>query len=99
MTRPITSAAAFPGLVSTALRPLPLGPIQLFLSAVLRRIVRHHPHMFERLGSYAGKRYGLDPSDLPFAFILDTAPQILGSGSCVRCLMAWMPGSPVRSWL
>ena len=75
MTRPITSATAFPALVSIALRPLPLGPIQLLLSAVLRRIVRHHPHMFERLGPYAGKRYGLDPSDLPFAFILDTAPQ------------------------
>jgi predicted lipid carrier protein YhbT len=31
--------------------------------------------MFDRLGPYAGKRYGLAPSDLPFAFILDTAPQ------------------------
>nr|WP_244622778.1 SCP2 sterol-binding domain-containing protein [Microvirga brassicacearum] len=30
--------------------------------------------MFERLGAYAGKRYGLAASDLPFAFVLDTSP-------------------------
>lgn len=75
MTPSRTSATAFPAFVSTALRPLPLGPLQLFLSAVLRRIVRHHPRMFERLGSYAGKCYGLTPCDLPFAFVLDTAPR------------------------
>ncbi len=73
MTPLNTPAAVLPAFVSSALRPLPLGPLQLFLSAVLSRIVRHHPHMFERLGSYAGKRYGLVPSDLPFAFVLDTA--------------------------
>lgn len=75
MTPSHISAAAFPAFVSVALRPLPLGPLQLFLSAVLRRIVHHHPGMFERLGSYAGKRYGLAPSDLPFAFVLHTAPR------------------------
>lgn len=74
MTPSHPSAAAFPAFVSAALRPLPLGPLQLFLSAVLRRIVRHHPRIFERLGSYAGKHYGLAPSDLPFAFVLHTAP-------------------------
>lgn len=79
MTPSNTHAAALPAFVSTALRPLPLKPLQLFLSAVLRRIVRNHPRLFERLGSYAGKRYGLTPSDLPFAFVLDTsqhAPRI-----------------------
>ena len=75
MTPSHTPASVLPAFVSTALRPLPLGPLQLFLSAVLRRIVRHHPRMFERLGSYAGKRYGLVASDLPFAFVLDTASQ------------------------
>lgn len=75
MTPSHISAAAFPAFVSAALRPLPLGPLQLFLSAVLRRIVRRHPRMFERLGSSAGKRYGLAPSDLPFAFVLDTTPR------------------------
>lgn len=72
MHRPV---ATLPPLVSTALRPLPLPPLQLFLSAVMRRIVRHHPRMFERLGPYAGKRYGLAPTDLPLAFVLDTTPR------------------------
>ncbi|HZH09634.1 MAG TPA: SCP2 sterol-binding domain-containing protein [Microvirga sp.] len=67
------SATALPAFVSAVLRPLPLEPLQLFLSAVMRRIVRRHPSLFERLGSYAGKRYGLLPSDLPFSFVLDTA--------------------------
>lgn len=75
MTLSNTPATALPPLVSFALRPLPLYPLQLFLSAVLRRIVQQHPRMFERLGSYAGKRYGLAPSDLPFAFVLDTSPR------------------------
>jgi len=67
-----------PPVVSAALRTLPLQPLQLFLSAVMRRIVRRHPRIFERLGPYAGKRYGLAPSDLPFGFILSTAPRAPG---------------------
>jgi predicted lipid carrier protein YhbT len=73
MTPSHRPAKALPASVATALRPLPLGPLQLFLSAVLRRILRNHPRLFERLGPYAGKSYGLTPSDLPFAFVLDTA--------------------------
>lgn len=75
MTPSQIPATTLPLFVSVALRPLPLGPLQLLLSAVLRRIVRRHPRMFERLGPYAGKRYGLTPTDLPLAFVLDTAPQ------------------------
>lgn len=87
MTTLPTPVAALPPLVSAALRPLPLHPLQLFLSAVMRRIVRKHPRMFERLGTYAGKRYGLCPSDLPFAFVLDTAPRAPGI-TVVRSLPA-----------
>lgn len=75
MTPSHTPVATVPPLVSSLLRPLPLPPLQFFLSAVMRRIVRHHPRVFERLGPYAGKRYGLDPSDLPLAFVLDTTPR------------------------
>ncbi|MCB8820553.1 ubiquinone anaerobic biosynthesis accessory factor UbiT [Microvirga rosea] len=73
MTISHTPAGAFPPLITLALRPLPLLPLQLFLSAVLRRILGQHPRMFERLGPYAGRSYGLAPSDLPFAFVLHTA--------------------------
>ncbi|NIX75916.1 ubiquinone anaerobic biosynthesis accessory factor UbiT [Microvirga terricola] len=87
MTTLHAPVVAFPPFVSAALRPLPLHPLQFFLSAVLRRIVRQHPRMFERLGHYAGKRYGLAPSDLPFGFVLDTAP--VGPGiAVVRSLPA-----------
>ncbi len=30
--------------------------------------------MFARLGEHAGKWYGVDPDDLPFAFVLETNP-------------------------
>ncbi len=70
-----TPVLSLPPLVSAALRPLPLLPLELFLSAVMRRIVQQHPRIFDRLGSHAGKRYGLAPSDVPFSFVIDTAPQ------------------------
>lgn len=69
------TVAAVPAVLSAALRPLPLGPLELFLSALLRRIVSRYPRMFERLDVHAGKRYGLTPSDLPFSFVLDTSPR------------------------
>lgn len=54
-----------------ALRPLPLAPLQPILALLLDAVVRRHPLIFERLGTHAGKRFCLDPIDLPFAFILD----------------------------
>jgi predicted lipid carrier protein YhbT len=60
-----------PNVVSLALRPLPLAPLQPILTILLDAIVRRHPLIFERLGRHADKRFGLDPTDLPFAFILD----------------------------
>ena len=56
---------------------MPLQPVR---SLMLRSIVRRHPRLFARLGDHAGKRFGLDPSDLPFSFVLDTnvvAPRVV----------------------
>jgi predicted lipid carrier protein YhbT len=50
---------------------LPLAPLQPILTILLDAIVRRHPLIFERLGRHADKRFCLDPTDLPFAFILD----------------------------
>jgi predicted lipid carrier protein YhbT len=75
MTTSHSPVAALPPLIHLALRPLPLAPLRPLLAAVLRRVLRRHPGIFERLGPYAGKRYGLAPTDLPFAFVLDTAPR------------------------
>jgi predicted lipid carrier protein YhbT len=37
-------------------------------------ICRNHPKIFERLGAHARKRFGIKPTDLPFAFLLEPAP-------------------------
>ena len=95
MTTRHTPVAPLPVLATAALRPLPLRPLQVFLSAIMRQIVQKHPRMFERLGSYAGKRYGLAPADLPFAFLLDTtpnAPRIIVLRVLPECLDAKISG-------
>jgi predicted lipid carrier protein YhbT len=52
------------------LAPLPLAPLQ----PVLRRVVQHvavsHPELFSRLGPHAGKRFLIDPVNLPFVLVL-----------------------------
>jgi O2-independent ubiquinone biosynthesis accessory factor UbiT len=64
-----------PRLITRTLQPLPLGPLQLPLSLVLRSVVARHPHIFERLGEHAHKRFGLEPTDLPFSFVLAPHPR------------------------
>ncbi|MEH2627238.1 putative lipid carrier protein YhbT [Bradyrhizobium sp. AZCC 1719] len=81
-----------PRLITRTLQPLPLSPLQLPLSLVLRSVVARHPHIFERLGEHAHKRFGLEPSDLPFSFVLAPHPET-PSLVAVRSLPA---GIPVR---
>ncbi|MDJ1158214.1 SCP2 sterol-binding domain-containing protein [Chelatococcus sp. SYSU_G07232] len=73
---PISAAAVptVPFLVSLAVRPLPLGPLQPLLAGFMAAVTRRHPRIFERLGPHAGKRFGLDPTDLPLAFVLAPDP-------------------------
>jgi predicted lipid carrier protein YhbT len=66
----ISTLPRVPSAVGLALRPLPIFPLQLPLAAFVRSVHRRHPGIFERLGPYADKRYGIDPTDLPFAFVL-----------------------------
>jgi predicted lipid carrier protein YhbT len=76
-----------PALVSIALRPLPLAPLQLLLTALLDGVVQQHPGIFERLGEHVGKRIGIDPTDLPFAFVLEPRPgasRIVAVGAILR---------------
>lgn len=60
-----------PPLLAMAMRPLPLLPLQPPLALLLDSVRRRHPGIFERLGAHAGKRFGLRPTDLPFAFVLE----------------------------
>lgn len=74
MPRPVSPPAPLPPTVTLALRPLPLAPLRLPLALLLRQLARRHPVLFERLGEHAAKRFGIDPTDLPFAFILTPHP-------------------------
>lgn len=66
-----SSISRVPLAFALAGRILPLLPLQPVLAASLYGIQKRHPGIFNRLGSYADKRYGLDPTDLPFAFVLE----------------------------
>ncbi len=69
------AAASLPPLLQAALRPLPLAPLDPLLGLVLRAVLRRHPAIFDRLGGHARKRFGLRPTDLPFALVLAPNPQ------------------------
>jgi predicted lipid carrier protein YhbT len=57
-----------------ALAPLPLLFLQPVLDQVVRHIVRKHPELFNRLGSYKDKTFLIDPVNLPFALLLHPDP-------------------------
>ena len=52
-----------PPWLSRAVAPLPLAPLQPALALMLARI-----------GEHAQKHFGIDPTDLPFAFVLEPRP-------------------------
>ncbi len=60
-----------PRLMGGAIRPLPLMPVSLALSALSRKLSRDHPGMFRRLGEHGEKRFVLDPTDLPLVLLMD----------------------------
>jgi predicted lipid carrier protein YhbT len=74
MQIPGPAVSQVPALVAAILRPLPLLPLQPLLAVLTSRIRDRHPSIFERLGPHASKRFGLDPTDLPFAFVLEPRP-------------------------
>jgi predicted lipid carrier protein YhbT len=62
-------------MIQAAIRPLPLAPLDPLLGLVLRAVLRRHPAVFDRLGGHAQKRFGLQPTDLPFALVLAPRPE------------------------
>ncbi len=63
-----------PAAVRLGLRPLPLAPLAFAAERVVRSIAERHPRLFARLGPHAGKRFLLEPTDLPFVFVLEPRP-------------------------
>jgi predicted lipid carrier protein YhbT len=70
MTVPLPTLPRALGLAGV---PLPLPPLNLILGAVTRRMARAHPVMLRRLGSHAGRRFLIDPVDLPWVLLLHPA--------------------------
>ncbi len=52
------------------LRVLPLPPMSWSLTAYSRRLAKHHPGLFRRLGQHDQARFILDPTDLPIVLRL-----------------------------
>jgi O2-independent ubiquinone biosynthesis accessory factor UbiT len=67
------SLPSVPSVLAHAIRPLPLLPLEIALAAFLQRVCRRNPRLFERLGSHQAKRFGIKPTDLPFAFVIQAA--------------------------
>lgn len=64
------SIPLIPTAVGLGLRQLPLGPLALATDLIARSVARSHAGMFARLGVHANKRFLIDPTDLPFVFVL-----------------------------
>ncbi|WP_406648151.1 SCP2 domain-containing protein [Aliisedimentitalea scapharcae] len=71
MPDPAMPIPVFPQLPSRVLRLLPLAPLSLSLTAYAKSVAKHHPGLFRRLGEHANARFLLDPTDLPFAILLE----------------------------
>ncbi len=52
------------------LAPLPLAPLQPVLRRVVEHVAASHRELFGRLGPHAGKKFLIDPTNLPFVLVL-----------------------------
>lgn len=55
---------------SVLLRPVPLLLLQPIFSRIALHVAQTRPELFARLGTHAGKRFLIDPVDLPFVLVL-----------------------------
>jgi O2-independent ubiquinone biosynthesis accessory factor UbiT len=61
-----------PGLM---LAPVPLALLQPILNRIATHVAQSRPELFNRLGPHAGKRFLIDPTDLPFVLVLTPEPE------------------------
>jgi O2-independent ubiquinone biosynthesis accessory factor UbiT len=71
----VNAIPKFPTAGAVALRLAPLAPLSLAAARLATSLVRRHPALFERLGEQADRIFLIDPTDLPFAFLLSPRPQ------------------------
>ena len=58
------------------LAPVPLALLQPVLSRIATHVAHSRPELFNRLGPHAGKRFLIDPTDLPFVMVLTPEPDL-----------------------
>ncbi len=77
MPRPALSPPPFsPALLfGLALQPLPPAVLQPFFNAVLRALDRRHPELAERMRAQGEPKIAVEPTDLPFHFLLHFAAE------------------------
>lgn len=55
---------------------MPLAFLQPILNRIATHVARSRPELFNRLGPHAGKRFLIDPTDLPFVLVLTPEPEL-----------------------
>src|ERR1019366_1935644 len=59
---------------SVLLAPVPLALLQPMFTRIATHVAQARPELFNRLGPHAGKRFLIDPTDLPFVLLLTPLP-------------------------
>lgn len=65
----------FAELLRLLLAPVPLFVIQPILSKIVRRISKNRSELFNRIGPHKDKLFLIDPTNLPFVFVLKAHPE------------------------
>lgn len=68
-------ASAWQGVSSTLLAAVPLSAVNPVLDLIAAHVAQTRPGLFDRLGTYAGKRFLIDPIDVPFVLSLKPEPE------------------------
>jgi len=78
-SRADASASPLRNLLQTApsvlLAPVPLALLQPIFDRIAVHVAAARPQLFNRLGASAGKRFLVDPIDLPFLLLLTPKPE------------------------
>lgn len=69
-SRPANDAFSPLLIAGLLIRPLPIGPPEILLRHIARRIQNNHPAILDRLRPLAGRIFLIRPTDLPYEIIL-----------------------------
>jgi O2-independent ubiquinone biosynthesis accessory factor UbiT len=58
------------------LAPVPLVLLQPVFSRIALHVAQSRPELFDRLGCHAGRRFLIDPIDLPLVLVLTPRPEL-----------------------